>query len=227
MLPEKLSRGFGVILILLTTLCLISIILAGYAYYNYKLKSPPLNKEEIIPLPSAKPSPSLSSEEASRAALLAKWNTLKTDCGFEMKYPKGWLVPNPYPGCPYIEGPNFTHFERAENYGQFIRFARVELGGEVVVLNSTQSARLKITSLEDQVKAWQLSRGTTITNIEDKTYGKLSGKQFTLINKTEEREYTNFIFIKSNFFYTIDWPNKYLDKYQDEIENMIYSISFL
>jgi hypothetical protein len=192
------------------------LVLAGAVFGAYKF-----GQRQVQPVP--KPTPKIVVIPTSD--LTVNWKIFNSQCGFTIKYPDGWKIDGA-PICGSLRAPNWEEGNVPEPRGLSLRFSRWEKGTKTSVFSKGTSTPLTINTLEDYIRSHG-NDGEQVSEVKDKTYGELSGKEFILALEAEATSYTYFIFMRDDFIYTVDWNNKYIENYGDDINLMLSTFKFL
>ncbi|MBI2027220.1 MAG: hypothetical protein HYS98_05400 [Deltaproteobacteria bacterium] len=146
-------------------------------------------------------------------------------CGFKVSYPTGWTVADP-PICGILKAPNSTNNNVPKNYGLAVRFSRTEIGTNTSIFNNGSYTPITINTVDDFIQS-KKNDGVTISNIQNKSYGSLSGTTFTLTSGASGTTFSYFAFKSGSYIYTVDWEDIYAENYQDEISQILSTFQFI
>lgn len=159
----------------------------------------------------------------------ADWKTFTSKiCNFNLKTPLTWSI-NDTKGtdtvgydftCTSLSAPDFRATGMDSVEGLWMGIHRTPIGS---TFNSFDT--IIINTLEDYITATETIQQPKVPakNVQNKTYGKLSGKYF----EYEAFENTsNFIFVQGSYIYTVKWDADYQGNYKNDIDGIISSLAF-
>lgn len=168
------------------------------------------------------------------------WKTYKSEiCRLSIKYPSGWNVKvypktnSSYPvgyndSCFVIESTDYKLYPQSDVNDGVAIVVRKTTNGTTYTSNVKNTSTV-VNTLDDYIKAENSSVELNdtngpinlISNIQDKTYGGLSGIYYLA---TAMRVDANFIFTGGNNIYNIIWSKDYSGKYKDQLETIISTL---
>lgn len=160
----------------------------------------------------------------------ASWVDFTSDaCGFMLKHPQGWAVRPAYIedksaisaaptynlSCAYVTTPEYKEAEDKTREGVYVSITRT--------LKGSTYKGVVIKDSPDYVTASSLNVTSQPTMV-DKSIGRRKGKYYTY--KVGDIEMVGYLVAKGDYFYSITWPAKGVEVYQDDINLVLDSMKF-